>query len=206
MARAVVALTAAAVMVAACGGTNYRYVQSSANNTYFKVPTSWKVYGKAQILGANDQPISREAEAGLRFLTVFDGDPAPSLKHDFRTARYPFGLVRVRTLTPEERDQYSLASIRNEVFGLDDLRKTDPNAVEPLEQPKAITRPGGLHGTHLVYTVRGDSSTFSVDQTGLVDTDTRQVYFIIVGCESHCFTEHRRVIDEVAKSWTIKEH
>jgi hypothetical protein len=193
------------VALAACTGSGYRYVKSSSNNAYFKVPKEWKVYEKEQILGASQEQLSRTEASNLRFVAIFDGDPQPSLEHELTTAKHPFGLVRVRELTLEERDSFSLSKLRNEVVRIDDILENELGEVELVEQPRSILKEKGLAGSRLVYTVKGPDGSFTVDQTGLVDPGTHVVYFFIVGCESTCFSENRKLISEVADSWTIKE-
>ena len=198
-------LAVAAVALAGCAGSGYQYVKSSSSNAYFKVPKEWKVYEKDQILGASEEKLSQTEASNLRFVAIFDGDPNPSLQHELTTARHPFGLVRVRELTLEERDSFSLSTLRNEVVRIDDILENELGDVELVEEPKSIVKKKGLAGARLVYTVNGPDGSFTVDQTGLVDPGTHVVYFFIVGCETKCFSENRRLISEVADSWTIKE-
>lgn len=203
--RLAVWLVVAGVALAGCAGSGYEYVESSENNAYFKVPKEWKVFDKEQILGASEEQLSQTETSNLRFVSIFDGDPNPSLEHELTTAEHPFGLVRVRELTLEERDTFSLSALRNEVVRIDDILENELGEVELVEQPRSILKEKGLAGTRLVYTVNGPDGSFTVDQTGLVDPGTHVVYFFIVGCETTCFSENRRLISEVADSWTIKE-
>jgi hypothetical protein len=198
-------LVVAGVALAGCAGSGYQYVKSSSNNAYFKVPKDWKVYDKEQILGASEETLSQTEAANLRFVAIFDGHPQPSLEHELTTATHPFGLVRVRELTLNERDTFSLSDLRNEVVRIDDILENDLGEVELVEQPRSIVKEKGLAGARLVYRVKGPDGSFTVDQTGLVDPGTHVVYFFIIGCESKCFSENRRLISEVADSWTIKE-
>lgn len=193
------------VTLAGCAGSGYQYVKSSSNNAYFRVPKEWRVFDKDQILGAAEEKLSQTESSNLRFVAIFDGDPKPSLQHELTTAKHPFGLVRVRELTLEERDTFSLSTLRNEVVRIDDILENELGDVELVEDPKSILKQKGLAGARLVYTVKGPEGSFTVDQTGLVDPGTHVVYFFIVGCESTCFSENRRMISDVADSWTIKE-
>jgi hypothetical protein len=196
---------AAAVLLTGCAGSGFTYVQSSANKTYFKVPEDWQVYDKDQVLGLDRRrPSQPQADPGLKYLAVFDADPNPSLEHDLQTATSPFGVVKVRQLSPEERDTFSLQSLRNEVVPIDDILEQEVGQIQLIQEPESIVK-GGLRGSRLVYTVVTDNGSFTVDQTGLVDASTNMLYFFIVGCESECFAENRRTISEVADSWTIKE-
>jgi hypothetical protein len=204
-ATALVMTVAAAVLLAGCAGSGFTYVQSSANRTYFKVPDDWQVYDKDQVLGLDRRPSQPQADPGLKYLAVFDADPKPSLEHDLQTATAPFGVVKVRQLSPEERDTFSLQSLRNEVVPIDDILEQEVGQIQLIQEPESIVKSGGLRGSRLVYSVVTENGSFTVDQTGLVDAATNMLYFFIVGCESECFAENRRTISEVADSWTIKE-
>src|SRR5581483_4752410 len=134
--RGVVALAlVAAVALAGCSGSSYHYVSSSATGTFFKVPSAWRVFGKTQVLADPGQLGPRGATSD-RFLVEFDGSPSPNAGHDFITSGYPFGIARVRRLSLQEHDAYSLASLRNEVVPVDNLVNQDPNSVQVKSAPK----------------------------------------------------------------------
>lgn len=191
------------VAPSACSGSGFTYIKSTSNNTYFKVPNDWKVYDRDAVLEASDSPSDQDASA-LRFIAIFDADPNPSIEHELSTATHPFGLARVRELGVEERDVFSLSKLRNEIVPIDEILEKDVGKVELVESPRSVVK-GGLAGTRLVYTVRTEDGSFTVHQTGLVDAETRLVYFFIVGCQTTCFSAHRDTINEIADSWTIKE-
>ena len=206
-AAAVSLVAAALVLLTGCAGSGFTYVKSSANNTFFKVPNDWRVFNKDQVVDAagSSQTSRSSPDPGLKYIAVFDGDQKPSLEHNLQTATSPFGVVKVRDLSPEERDTFSLASLRNEVIPIDDILQQEVGQVQLVTQPKSIVKPHGLHGSRLVYSVATQDGSFTVDQTGLVDAGTHTLYFFIVGCDSQCFAQNRRTISEVADSWTIKE-
>lgn len=193
------------LLAAACAGSGFTYVQSSANNAYFKIPDDWELYDKQQVIASTGAKLSEDEESGLRYLAIFDADPKPSLDHDLQTAAHPFGVVRVRRLTVEERDTFSLSALRNEVVPVDEILDKDLGDVDVLSGPESIVKPKGFRGTRLVYTVQSPEGSFTVDQTGLVDSRTTLVYFFIVGCEADCYAGNRKTITEIADSWTIKE-
>lgn len=203
--RPVVALAATLVvclLMSACGGSEYRYVENRTNGVYFKVPDDWQVFGKEQILKGTS--LTEDQRDRLRYLAAFDADPQPSLEHGFIEGSHPFGLVRVRTLSIEERDSFSLAILRNELVNMDEIVDEELGNLNILSKA-AITKPKGARGARHVYNVRTDTTNFTVDQTGLVDAETNTVYFLIVGCTSACYDQNRNTITEIADSWTVKE-
>jgi hypothetical protein len=198
-------VAAAAVLLSACGGSEYRYIKSSSNGTYFKVPKDWKVYDKETIVEASGSNLSENQFDALRFMVAFDADPDPSLDHDLQTATKPFGLARVRQLSAQERLTFSLAALRNEIVPIDQILNEESGDIELLKEPEEIATSSGARGTRLVYRVVTEDGSFTVDQTGLVDAKTQFVYFFIIGCESNCYDQHKQKISEIADSWTVKE-
>jgi len=202
--RGLVALGACALVVAlsSCAGSHYHYVSSSSTGTFFKVPSSWRVFSKSQVLSDPGQLGPRGASSD-RFLVEFDASPKPNAGHDFVTSTYPFGIARVRALSLQEHDQYSLAALRNEVLPVDNLINQDPNSVQPISSPKLITK-GGLRGTELEYTVHVNSQTFTVEQIGYINTPTTNVWYLIVGCTSTCYQRYSGDIHRIIGSWIVE--
>ena len=205
--RLVAAATSAALtaaLLAACS-SGYRYVKNSSARTYFKVPSAWKLYDQDAIsraLSKDQSPEQAAASKSSQWIVAFDGAPRPLLDHVLsERSRFPMGLALVRALTADERDTFSLASLRNQVNALDDMSATGD--VEPLLS-KEITRRDGLHGTRLIDNVRQNGVWVTFDQTGLVDSGTRTLYLLVVGCEAHCYLANRKVIDQVVDSWTVR--
>jgi hypothetical protein len=193
-----------ALLLSGCAGTRYRYLSSTSTRTFLKVPSGWQVYPQHQILAHLDVAVPLAAKRRpLPFYVIFDADPAPSLDHDLATARYPLGEVRVRTLSADEHDSFSMASLRNESIPIDQLLQSDPNAVNVVAPPSLITH-GGLRGSHLEYTVHTASASFTVDQIGMVDAPTHTVWFLIVGCSTTCYRNNEAAIHRVADSWTVR--
>ena len=82
-----------------------------------------------------------------------------------------------------ERDAFSLAALRNEVIPIDDILEKELADVEVVAGPYSIVK-DGMRGSRITYSVQSEDGSFTVDQTGLVDPATTQVYFFIVGCDS----------------------
>jgi len=198
---AVLGLVVSAAL-ASCAGTSYHYVSNNATGTFFKVPSSWKVFGKAQVLADPGQLGPRGASSD-RFLVEFDASPHPAAGHDFVSSAYPFGIARVRPLSLQEHDQYSLAALRNEVVPVDNLLNQDPNSVQVVSAPKLLTH-NGLRGTELEYSVHVNSATFTVEQIGYVDTPTKTVWYLIVGCTVSCYQHYSGDIHRVVASWLVE--
>jgi hypothetical protein len=195
----VVLVLVAAAVLTSCG-TSYHYVSNSSTGTFFKVPSSWKVYGKSQVLAASGQ-LSTSGGAE-RFLVAFDGSPHPSLNDDFSSS-YPFGIASVRLLSQQEQDQYSFANLRNEIFPVDNVANQDPNSIHIVSPPTVVTH-GTLRGMRMEYSLKSNGAAFTVDQIGYVDTPTTKVWYLIVGCQLSCYQRYSGDIHRVIGSWTVE--
>jgi hypothetical protein len=213
----------AAVLLAGCT-SGYTYVSNPKTKTYFKIPDEWRLYDENEIFASQIQGLSPQSEQAARqalWMVAFDADPHPSLEHLFQLSTrcdavkaqspsalpvgcYPEGFAQVRPLSESQRDSVSLASLRNEIFPVDQLVTEDPTSVEILRQGDIVLG-SGFRGSRYVMNLRRDSAYLTVDQTALVDPATRMLYLFVIGCEAHCYLTHQNTIDQIVKSWTVKE-
>jgi hypothetical protein len=199
------ALVAFATLAGACGieRSGYQFVRSRSTGTYLKVPDDWTVHSQADLTDAFAAEGIAPNENPVPFLTVFDAEPdAPVDAFDIARDR-PMGLLRVRDLSDGERDQVSFASARDELFGLN-------AGIESGQVPirKAVdVQQDSADGQRLVFTLTDEetSTTSTIDQTTLIDQDKRRVYVLLVACEASCYQKHRKQIEAVVTSLTIKE-
>lgn len=225
MRRLPILVTAAAILLAGCT-SGYTYVTNSKTKTFFKIPDQWRLYSENEIFASQIQTLSPQTEAAVRsalWMVAFDADPHPSLDHLFQlTTRcdtvkatspqklpvgcYPEGFAQVRPLSSNERDALSLATMRNEIFQVDQMIAADPNSVEILLQDDVVLG-SGFHGSRYVMNVkRPDTGLFlTVSQTTLVDPATTRLYLFVIGCEAHCYVDRQKTIDQIVQSWTVKE-
>lgn len=203
----VAALVAATVLLTtACGSPKYHYVKNSSERTYVKVPEQWALFDEDQI--ATDLDESREAKDLYKKLTWsvgFDAAPQPSARNVLSiSADHPKGLVQVRTLLPEQRDRFSLSSLRSILLDLDPLGD-DQAGVEVLAS-RDVQRPGGLHGNEfLVNLTTPEGTRVKWRQIALVDSEVRKVHLLAISCDDDCYAANEKVIDEVISSWQVKE-
>jgi hypothetical protein len=205
--RWVGAALASLMLLAACA-SSYTYVKNSSVKTYFKVPNEWRIFDENEIFKSQLGGLSPQGEAAAKasvWIVAFDASPKPSLSHVFSgNSRYPQGFAQVRQLSPEQKDSLSLGSIRNAIFPVNQLQTQDPSSVEFLQSDDLVLS-GGVHGSRIVFNVRLGTTFYTVNQTGLVNPQTSLLYLFVVGCEAHCYLDQRRTIDEIVKSWTVKD-
>src|SRR5262249_28298439 len=111
------------VLLSACGGTGYNYVKSSDFQTFFRVPSDWKVYDEKTVVDTffakdltKDQ---RSSVLDNSWRTMFDANPRPSLKHVFRLGRYPTGFAVSTKLSAQDSDSASDGYLRNFFIDID---------------------------------------------------------------------------------------
>lgn len=198
---------AAAVLVAGCSGSDYHYVKSSEDKTYFKVPHRWALFDEDAIierLGADLTETERDTELDQTWRVAFDAAPRPTLRHLGETAAsHPWGLAVVRNLTFEAADEMSNAALRNYFFDVDTALQNDAGDISVYEE---LQLDGGFRGVHLVATLeREDGRSITIDQTALVDQATTKVYALVVSCSDVCYDENRAEIREIVESWTVRD-
>lgn len=196
------------VVLVGCAGSGFQYVSNPDLGVFFKLPAQWTVMDEDDLTEREGRPSRRPFGSGGQdslWLVVFDAAPKPSLEHFLdEGSTHPAGLAQARLLEPEERDGFSLASLRNEVIPLDDLAESS-QGFRPLRQ-QDIELPDGTHGHRGVYLLSTrDGGSYTYDQTALVDATVRTAYVLAIGCGTDCYERHRDVIDTVVSSWTIKE-
>ena len=202
------ALLGSVVLANACGGPAYTYVKNPDSNAFFRVPHGWTLFSEDEVLDSQVQDLSPQGAEATRaavWIAAFDGDPNASLGHVLQAnSRYPEGFAQTRPLSDQERDSFSLSSIRNALFPLDQLTATGSEQVEMLSSEHLVQK-DGFRGLHLVFNIRRGSDFLTVNQTGLIDSATEKLYLFVIGCEAHCYIRHQKLIDQIVSSWTVKE-
>jgi len=197
----------AGVLASACASSGYDYVKNSEDNTYFKVPSSWKVYGDDEVFDLTTKGLTddeKEIARELFWAVRFDASPKPSIEHLSGPYRHPTGLAEVQDLLQEESDAMSLSTLRNLYFPIDEAELAGDGTVlayEPIELD------GGFHGVHivgrLVIDEKGTEVTFN--QKAVLDQATSKLYAFIVFCRSACYSRDEDQIDRIVDSWTVRE-
>jgi hypothetical protein len=198
---------AAPLLLAACAGTGYHYVKSSENHTYFKVPDNWKLYDQDTVLDALKSTLSKDEIQQTRdtsWTTIFDASPQPSLHHiASATAKYPVGRAVVQDLSPDSSDAVSLQSLRNLFYDVDTALKNGSAHVASYD---LVEFDGGFHGVHLVARLDTKNGSVEFNQIAVVDQATSKVYAISIACSTECYDKYESKIDNVMKSWTVKDN
>lgn len=191
----------ALVFLAACGGSEYRYVTNTEEGTYFRVPAEWELFRVRA-----EEPIDRiAAPAGeAPWRVVFDSAEQPALEHiDENSPVAPVGQSLVIPIDLQQGDQLSAADLRQALIGLDPLQGGD--GVEVVDFQQLLTD-SGLRGTRVLFNRQlGDGSWVTVDHSSLMNAEGTKVYVFEVRCEATCFKEQRQALAQIVDSWGIKD-
>jgi hypothetical protein len=201
---------AVALTLSACGGARYQYVQNDDFGVYAKLPASWRIHDEKQLfpdLSAQELKDFHQSN----WMRTFTGD---GLKADksllfVGDSAEPVGMVKIQALTPQIREQISLASLRGFAALNDGSRDVlaDPDIKVVKDEP--VSFKGGFHGVHTVFETavpNGGGATAVVDSTALLNDNSTVMYVFKVTCTSKCYFEtHKDEIAKVVDSWTIQE-
>jgi hypothetical protein len=210
----------------ACSPPKFRYVANSETETYLKVPRSWTSFEQSELTAASAAGESGQTPSAvdsfiddlLQWRVAFDAAPSPSLDHVVALSVEPVVDVRVRRLLAPERDQVSLASLRNFFVPYDDLRKeadleaagkpvgapTTSSQFRPIDEQE-LQFENGLRGTRLIFGLRGsDGAFYTFDQTVLLDGKTERVYALLIRASEKEYFSNSTLLDEIATSFTVK--
>jgi hypothetical protein len=202
---ALVAL-AVALLSGACSlrRSGYQFVRNRPTGTYLKLPDDWKVYSDESVdkllAEANPEGVDRTR---LPFISLFRADRTMAEPGLDLYASDPVGIVRVRTLTEAERDGISSATARDDVL---DVNGSIQAAGVPPKKAVHVKQEFA-QGDRFVFTYKDEELGLvsTVDQTTLLDRDRNRLYVLIIACDPRCYEQHRKEIETVVTSLTIKE-
>ena len=204
---------ATCLTLAACGGSDSRYVVNSQENLFFKIPRGW-TETKLTDTDKDGRPASIPEGFVRVWHYAYDAAADPSGEHlgsDETTD--PVSDVAVWALSDAKNDLMSQSQVRSVAFGGFDPLLQDAGSPPKWEvvnmNGKADVRlnfPKGVTGTRMAVNVPNtdDATKFhTIDATTLLDPLNKRVYILRTSCASQCYLDNRKVIDAVAESWTV---
>ena len=191
-------LMAAAVLLAACGGSGYQYVENADDTVFIKVPEDWNVVSEGTvnwtITPASDdeiQPIL--GEFVLPWRAEFDAAPA-SRAGSFD---YVQGYVEIQPV-----DRRMQSSVRADLFFPE--ISNNPDLVETVRHD--LVTAGDVSGHRMAWKqVTADGDAFVSDRLVLVDSLSSVVYSIHFVCTAGCYDANAAHIDEVMRTFTVED-
>jgi hypothetical protein len=195
--------------IAACDRPTVTYIKSgtvprSEAHAFVKLPEEWTLYEEDDLL-AGDGDLTEEQRASLeanQWLVIFDASPDPTPQHLSPFSEFPTGFALVRALNPLQEGDYSVDSLRNEVFPLDELESGDDFE---LHSDERLDLPGDMEGFRLTFSLGQGERVSKVQQVSALDPAADVIYVLVISCEATCYENEEDVIDRVVRSWTVEE-
>jgi hypothetical protein len=181
-------------------------VRDSDTRSYFKVPQDWVVEDAADAAGDDRDGDAEPADERVRWFVTFRADgaeDADSAEDEEDAVEQPAGAAQVLQLTAAARETINFDGLNGLFYeGFNDGLEDGTVAIDLVSDVRHLD---GFRGRRLVYTIRGDAGRLTIDQTTLLDNDTRNLYAFMIRCTAECYDDHRTTIDNVVASWTVKE-
>jgi hypothetical protein len=204
------AVAIALVVADACGTSGYQYVSNEDLGIYAKLPDDWTVYDEADLF-PDDTERERDRRAQQAWFRSFDGSDDPSAEASQSPGDdTPTGVVTVRALSRQEREQLNLSVLRGRGNPM-----LDPVAAESaggsggevaVLSDDPVEYEGGFTGIHTVFLVETPDEPVVFDQVAVRNADTSAIAVFLVSCSESCyFDTHKDEIADVVDSWTIQE-
>lgn len=204
-----------AAIATGCAAPQFTYVSDSGANTYFKVPFGWHRISDVSLAAQFKTPGSALGHATGMWDIAFDADQAPAAVHLFSpNAKQPFAFAFVTPLSATATNDLRRSSYN----GLRDvlLPVTSASRAQaaqgnfPLTHFKLlrdiVLTPGqGVHGVWDTYnyTYPGDI-TDTFDQVALTNSNSTQLYVLMVHCIATCYSQERHQLDTIMSSFTVR--
>ena len=204
-----------AVVATGCAAPQFTYVSDSGANTYFKVPFGWHKINDVSLAAQFKTPGRALGQVAGTWDIAFDADQAPTAVHLFSpNAKQPFAFAFVTPLSVAART----ALRRSPYNGLRDIllpvtpayRAQEALSKFPLTHFKllrdTVLTPGqGVHGVWDTYNYTypgGITDTF--DQVALTNSNSTQLYVLMVHCVSTCYSHNRDQLAMIMSSFTVR--
>jgi hypothetical protein len=198
-----------------CAAPQFTYVADSGANTYFKVPFGWHRISDVSLAAQFKTPGRALGQVAGTWDIAYDADQVPAAVHLFSpNAKQPFAFAFVTPLTATATN----ALRRSPYNGLRDVllpvtsasRAQAAQGSFPLTHFKLlrdiVLTPGqGVHGVWDTYDYTypgGITDTF--DQVALTNSNSTQIYVLMVHCIQTCYSQNRSQLDTIMSSFTVR--
>jgi hypothetical protein len=199
---------ALATVVTACGGGSFQYVQNSSENTYFKLPSDWKLF-KLTEPDKEGRPPKLPIDTQRIWHVAFDAANPPDENHLGEAMPSAMvGDVQIYAMSSSDNDQIAQSNLRQIIFGGIDPVLQDPGTPPNWEVVSyaPVTDVKGLVGSRVVINIPSQDSPgqwYTLDGTELLDSANGRAYLLLMRCESQCYLNNRKAADEIATSWKV---
>jgi hypothetical protein len=205
-----------AVIATGCAAPQFTYVSDSGANTYFKVPYGWHRISDVSLAAQFKTPGRALGQVAGTWDIAFDADQEPTAVHLFSpNAKRPFAFAFVTPLSATasstlRRSPYN--GLRDVLLPVTSVSRAaqDAQGAFPLTHFKllrdTVLTPGqGVHGVWDTYEYTypgGITDTF--DQVALTNSNTTQLYVLMVHCIATCYSHNRDQLKTIMSSFTVR--
>jgi hypothetical protein len=201
-----------AVLATGCAAPQFTYVSDSGANAYFKVPFGWHKISDVSLAAQFKTPGSVLGQAAGTWDVAYDADRAPTAVHLFSpNAAQPFAFAFVTPLSASASNAMSYNGLRDVLLPVTSAARTQAaQSSFPLTHFKllrdTVVTPGqGVHGVWDTYNYTypgGITDTF--DQVALTNSNSTQLYVLMVHCVETCYSHNRGQLDTIMSSFTVR--
>jgi hypothetical protein len=202
-----IALGALLVVLLSSCSTSVTYGGSAAQGVFFKMPRSWTVYSqtKLQDMGFVNATQTSQAEAAGNSYQLFVSFASPNPHLGARGApdlsgAYPWAYSFVESLGGSDAESITLGSLSDLVLPVDTL--TQQGAAQQLAPTQLLVK-GDLRGSRIAYQAKSTAGSVAFEQEALINSPTREVWVLAVGCSPACFQAHKATINKIVDSFTV---
>jgi hypothetical protein len=197
------------VSLTSCAAPQYKYIADSGENTYFKVPYSWRQVPQTQLCAV--QAGQTASPCAGAWLVAYEADGHPSAK-DMNASGivHPFVYAEIGQVSQSAAGTLTDDKLRDLVLPVSATTRLS------LEQQgyqlgsfkqlrdSIVTLPKGVHGVRDTYdyTVQGTTNTF--DQIALTNQNQTTLWLIFLHCTASCYNQDIAAIDAVMSSFTVR--
>jgi len=215
LALPVALLSISALVLSSCISSGFTYISRRSPDATilgFKLPSAWRTFGTQQSLEALNGPISTAEAKNIaqgEWTEAFSAAPKPNpdFIQVFSVSKYPVGIAEAQPLNPATRDGWNFASMRSQILGTDPLNQSEtPDPFHVTAYSEFGDERDGIRGSRLTTNILlASGATTTISQIVEVDVNTDWVFAIAVGCSAACWGPNSGEINQVLKSWSVKE-
>lgn len=201
-----------AIIATGCAAPQFTYVSDTGANAYFKVPFGWHRISDVSLAAQFKTPTSALGQAAGTWDVAYDAASAPAAVHLFSpNASQPFAFAFVTPLSATASNAMSYNGLRDVLLPVTSAARSQATRGSfPLTHFKllrdTVVTPGqGVHGVWDTYEYTypgGITDTF--DQIALTNSDSTQLYVLMVHCVATCYSHNHDQLDTIMSSFTVR--
>jgi hypothetical protein len=201
-----------AILATGCAAPQFTYVSDTGANAYFKVPYGWHRISDVSLAAQLKTPGSSLGQATGTWEVAYDADNVPAAIHLFSpNAKQPFAFALVTPLSSTASNSMSYNGLRDVLLPVTSAARSQATQSSfPLTHFKllrdSVVTPGqGVHGVWDTYDYTYPGGTVDTfDQVALTNSNSTQLYVLLVHCIATCYTHNRAQLDTIMSSFTVR--